>query len=78
MNVNHYTIELMNEEYNSATGGIVFGAEKSDAIVMYTFPEDNNKITIEKYMAYITTEEVFNMELLLKKSNNGNKDENDT
>jgi len=43
MYVNYYTRELMNEGDNPPIG-IVLCADKSDAVVKYTLPEDNNQI----------------------------------
>ena len=56
MYVNYYTRELMNEGDNPPIG-IVLCAEKNDAIVKYTLPEDNNQIYASKYFTYLPTEE---------------------
>ena len=56
MYVNYYTRELMNEGDNPPIG-IVLCADKSDAIVKYTLPEDNKQVFAAKY------EEEFKREL---------------
>lgn len=63
MYVNYYTRELMNEGDNLPIG-IVLCADKSDAIVKYTLPDDNKQIFASKYMLYIPTEDEFKEELL--------------
>lgn len=72
MYVNYYTRELMNEGDNPPIG-IVLCADKSDAIVKYTLPEDNKQIFASRYMTYIPSEEEFKRELrvedYLKKDN---------
>ena len=65
MYVNYYTRELMNEGDNPPIG-IVLCADKSDAIVKYTLPEDNNQIYASKYKLYMPTEEEFKRELNLE------------
>ena len=62
MYVNYYTRELMNEGDNPPIG-IVLCAEKNDAIVKYTLPEDNNQIYASKYFTYLPTEEELKREL---------------
>ena len=64
MYVNYYTRELMNEGDNPPIG-IVLCADKSDAIVKYTLPEDNTQVFASKYMTCIPTEEKFKRELNL-------------
>jgi predicted nuclease of restriction endonuclease-like (RecB) superfamily len=64
MYVNYYTRELMNEGDNPPIG-IVLCANKSDAIVKYTLPEDNTQIFASKYMTYLPTEEELKKELRL-------------
>lgn len=46
--------------------GIVLCAEKYDAVIRYTLPEDNNQIFASKYFTYLPTEEKFNRELRLE------------
>lgn len=38
--------------------GIVLCADKSDAVVKYTLPEDNHQIFASKYFTYLPTEEL--------------------
>jgi len=64
MYVNYYTREMKNEGDNPPVG-IVLCADKSDAVVKYTLPEDNSQIFASKYMLYIPTEEEFKRELNL-------------
>lgn len=64
MYVNYYTRELMNEGDNPPIG-IVLCADKSDAVVKYTLPEDNNQIFASKYKLYMPTEEELKKELNL-------------
>lgn len=64
MYVNYYTRELMNEGDNPPIG-IVLCADKSDAIVKYTLPEDNQQVFTAKYMTCIPSEEEFKRELNL-------------
>ena len=62
--VNYYTRELMNEG-DTPPIGIVLCADKSDAVVKYTLPEDNNQIFASKYFTYLPTEEELKRELRL-------------
>ena len=64
MYVNYYTREMMNEGDNPPIG-IVLCADKSDQIVKYTLPEDNNQIFASKYKLYLPTEEELKKELNL-------------
>lgn len=64
MYVNYYTRELMNEGDNKPIG-IVLCAEKNDAVVKYTLPEDNDQIFASKYMTCLPTEEELKNELRL-------------
>lgn len=64
MYVNYYTRELMNEG-DSKPIGIVLCADKSDSIVKYTLPEDNNQIFASKYFTYLPTEDELKRELNL-------------
>jgi hypothetical protein len=64
MYVNYYTRELMNEGDNPPIG-IVLCADKSDAVVKYTLPEDNKQIFASKYMTYLPSEEELKRELKL-------------
>lgn len=62
MYVNYYTREMMNEGDNLPIG-IVLCAEKNDAVVKYTLPEDNNQIFASKYLTYLPTEEELKRQL---------------
>lgn len=62
MYVNYYTREMMNEGDNKPIG-IVLCSDKSDAVVKYTLPEDNDQIFASKYLPYLPTEEEFAEEL---------------
>lgn len=65
MYVNYYTREMMNEGDNTPIG-IVLCADKSEQVVKYTLPEDNNQIFASKYKLYLPTEEEFKKELNLE------------
>ena len=62
MYVNYYTREMMNEGDNPPVG-IILCADKSEAIVRYTLPEDNKQIFASKYMLYLLTEAELKKEL---------------
>ncbi|EMS72621.1 PDDEXK nuclease domain-containing protein [Ruminiclostridium cellobioparum] len=62
MYVNYYTREMMNEG-DSLPIGIILCADKSDSVVKYTLPEDNNQIFASKYKLYMPTEEELKREL---------------
>ena len=62
MYVNYYTRELMNEGDNPPIG-ILLCADKSDSIVRYTLPEDNDQIFASQYFPYLPTEEELVQEL---------------
>ena len=64
MYINYYTRELMNEGDRPPIG-IVLCAEKNDAIVKYTLPENNDQIFASKYYTYLPTEEELKRELRL-------------
>ena len=64
MYVNYYTRELMNEG-DKPPIGIVLCAEKNDAVVKYTLPEDNDQIFASKYYTYLPTEDELKRELRL-------------
>ena len=65
MYVNYYTREMMNEG-DTPPIGIILCADKSDAIVKYTLPENNNQIYASKYFTYLPTEEELKRELRLE------------
>jgi len=75
MYVNYYTRELMNEGDNPPIG-IVLCADKSDAIVKYTLPEDNKQIFASRYMTCIPSEEEFKKELRLEEYEKINNTDN--
>jgi len=62
MYVNYYTREMMNEG-DSLPIGIILCVDKSDSVVKYTLPEDNNQIFTSKYKLYMPTEEELKREL---------------
>ncbi len=62
MYVNYYTREMMNEG-DSLPIGIILCADKSDSVVKYTLPENNNQIFASKYKLYMPTEEELKREL---------------
>lgn len=55
MYVNYYTRELMNQGDNPPVG-IILCADKNDAVVKYTLPEDEKQIFAAKYMTYLPTQ----------------------
>ena len=65
MYVNYYTREMMNEGDNPPIG-IVLCADKSEQIVKYTLPEENNQIFASKYKLYMPTEDELKEALNLK------------
>ncbi len=65
MYVNYYTRELMNPG-DTPPIGIVLCAEKNDAVIRYTLPEDNSQIFASKYFTYLPTEEELKRELRLE------------
>ena len=56
MYVNYYIRELMNPGDNPLVG-IVFCADKNEAVVKYTLPENNKQIFALQYMTYMPIEE---------------------
>lgn len=65
MYVNYYTRNMMNEGDNPPIG-IVLCADKSDTLVEYTLPEDNNQIYAAKYLPYMPTKDELKRELRLE------------
>jgi hypothetical protein len=59
---NYFTRELMNEGDNLPIG-IILCADKSESVVKYTLPEDNNQIFASKYKLYMLSEEELIQEL---------------
>ena len=45
--------------------GIVLCADKNEAVVKYTLPEDNNQVFASKYFTYLPTEDELKKELKL-------------
>ncbi|MDV0446324.1 putative nuclease YhcG [Methanosarcinaceae archaeon Ag5] len=66
MYVHYFTREMMNEGDNLPIG-IVLCADKTDAVVKYTLPEDNSQIYASKYKLYLPTEEEFKNEIKSKR-----------
>jgi len=64
MYVNYYTRERMNPG-DIPPIGILLCAEKDDAVVQYTLPEDNQQIFATKYMPYLPSKEELKRELNL-------------
>ena len=56
MYVHYYERELMNEGDNPPIG-IVLCADKSDAVVRYTLPENEAQIFAARYKLYLPSEE---------------------
>ena len=63
MYVNYYTRELMNE-YDSKPIGLVLCANKSDSVVKYTLPEDNDQIYASKYQLCLPSVDELKKELM--------------
>ena len=62
MYVNYYTREMMNEGDNKPIG-ILLCADKSDSVVKYTLPEENDQIFASKYQLYLPSEEELKNEI---------------
>ena len=62
MYVHYYERELMNEGDNPPIG-IVLCADKSDAVVRYTLPENEKQVFASKYKLYLPSEEELQKEL---------------
>ena len=62
MYVHYYERELMNEGDNPPIG-IVLCADKSEAVVRYTLPENETQVFASKYKLYLPTEEELLKEL---------------
>jgi len=63
MYVNVYQHRIKSEDENPPIG-IIFCADKSEAIVHYTLPEGNKQIFASRYKSYLPTEEELQAELL--------------
>ncbi|MBQ9334976.1 MAG: DUF1016 family protein, partial [Alphaproteobacteria bacterium] len=56
--------------------GLILCADKKDAVIKYTLPEDNNQIFAAKYKLYLPTEEELQKEIQLARDegeNNGHE-----
>lgn len=62
MYVNYFTREMMNEG-DSKPIGIILCADKSEAVVRYTLPEENDQIFAARYKLYLPSEEELAVEL---------------
>lgn len=62
MYVHYYEREMMNEGDNPPIG-IVLCADKSDAIVKYTLPENETQVFASKYKLYLPSEKELLAEL---------------
>jgi predicted nuclease of restriction endonuclease-like (RecB) superfamily len=62
MYVNYYKREITTPDENPPIG-IILCAEKNNAVVRYTLPEDNKDIFVSKYKLYLPTEEELVYEL---------------
>jgi hypothetical protein len=56
MYVNYYARE-MTAEYENPPIGLLLCADKNEALVRYTLPEDNNQIFAARYQLYLPTEQ---------------------
>ncbi|MCK4999449.1 MAG: DUF1016 family protein, partial [Anaerohalosphaera sp.] len=63
MYVNYYHRELTAEDENPPIG-IILCLDKSEAVVRYTLPEDNNQIFASRYKLYLPTEEELAAEII--------------
>lgn len=52
--MNYFTRKMMNEGGNPPIGSLLC-AGKSDTVVRFTLPEDNNQIYAAKYISYMPT-----------------------
>ncbi len=68
MYVNYYKKNKLNEGDNPPIG-IILCSDKSDTLVRYTLPEEQNQIYASKYMLYIPTEEELCKEIRLEREN---------
>jgi hypothetical protein len=63
MYVNYYHRELTSEDENPPIG-IILCLDKSEAVVRYTLPEDNNQTFASRYKLYLPTEEELAAEII--------------
>ncbi|PIS30941.1 MAG: DUF1016 domain-containing protein [Candidatus Marinimicrobia bacterium CG08_land_8_20_14_0_20_45_22] len=66
MYVNYYQRTQKSEEENNPIG-IILCAEKNDAVIRFTLPEDQKQIFISKYFRYFPSEEELRREILRQK-----------
>ncbi len=66
MYVNYYKRTQMAEGENPPIG-IILCAEKNDAVVRFTLPENERQIFVSKYIPYIPTEEELRAEIMREK-----------
>ena len=79
MYVNYYTREMINEVDNPSIE-IVLCSDKSEQVVKYTLPEDNDQIFTSKYKLYLPTEEFkkeLNLDNYVKKEDGIDKNSED-
>jgi len=74
MYVNYYdrTQKLPDE---NPTIGILLSADKNDAVVKFTLPEDNQRILASQYQLYLPSEEVLKQELVKEMAELGGNDD---
>ena len=72
MYVNYYRKEKMIEGDNPPIG-IILCSDKSDTLVKYTLPDNQNQIYASKYKLYIPSEEELRKEILLEREKLENK-----
>jgi predicted nuclease of restriction endonuclease-like (RecB) superfamily len=63
MYVNYYHRQMTADEENPPIG-IILCSDKSDAVVRYTVPENNNQIFASRYKLYLPTEEELAAEII--------------
>ena len=56
MYVNYYDRDIR-ETYENKTIGVLLCADKNDAVVRYSLPEDNQQIIASKYQLHLPTEQ---------------------
>lgn len=66
MYVNYYERTQMSEGENPPIG-IILCAEKNDAVVRFTLPENDKQIFVSRYIPYIPTEEELRTEIMREK-----------
>jgi predicted nuclease of restriction endonuclease-like (RecB) superfamily len=66
MYVNYYQRTQQSEGENNPIG-IILCAEKNDAVIRFTLPEDQKQIFISKYLRYFPTEEELRREIIRQK-----------